>query len=340
MIFTGLVKHCRVRAFASLVEEEEQQMTVLEFVVEPEKQEVGLIIPVPGAARIVQTYDAHLDHVGTCFDETTPEQLQQAASSFRTHMAPRVYDTFDDLLGGIYCPEKVREWLRLYYASDYSFLFLTFTEETATHPIAYVHEARADKRLFIPTRSTQGLFVDPPTDDILFDHTVFSVNTTADAGIPPMTQRFQTAFRWDMIRGVCFPEITSLHMLTHKDTHLNSDIFLATHSTPTDSRLYVGGDGSIFRDNTRLRIVQYIPHGLRTFPVINGAYLASLGSSDPFHFGGSECHFEEALYPGTDEWALRVIDEVGSETPYIAWVKPWDIRLEYGRPYLDLVEQE
>ena len=338
MLFTGKIEDCKVRAFASLVNNEEQQMTVLDIVVRPGKQEVGLILPLPGSGREVSTYPAHLDDVALCFDDVMTEQMFEAGRSHRSKVMPRYFASFDDLIGGIFCPESVREYMRPYYAVGFSFLFVSFSQETATGPIAYIHQARDDKRLFIPGRSTEHLFDSDPHDDISYNHTVFTVNTTSAAGVPPFTRRIHTAFRWDLVRDAAFPEIESLHMFTHQGRHPNSDIYFASSSTPSDSRMYLGGDGSIFRDNTRLRILQYYPCGLRTFPIINGAYLTSPGNADPFHFGCSECHFDECMFPGTENWAIRVTDEVGTDTPTVLWVKVWEARHELGKVFLDLIE--
>lgn len=344
MIFTGKVEDCKVRAFACLVDAEEHQMTVLDLVVKPGKQEVGLILPLPGLGKLVSTYAAHIDDVSMCFDDMMSEQLFEAAQAHRTDISPQYFSTFDDLVGAIFCPDSVREYMRPLYATGFSFLFLSFSEETATGPIAYIHDARDDKRLFIPGRSTEHLFTEEPpaesisgSDDISYNHTVFTVNTRA-AGVPPFTRRIQNAFRWDLVPSIKFPTIDNLHMFTHQGKHPNSDVFFMSSSTPRDSRLYLGGDGALFRDNTRLRIVQYYPCGLRTFPIINGAYLTSPGESDPFHFGGSECQFDECQFPGTKDWAIRVIDEVDTETPIILWVKPWATRHELGKVFLDLIE--
>lgn len=339
MIFTGKVEDCKVRAFACLVNNEEQQMTVLDLVVKPGKQEVGLILPLPGSGKVVSTYAAHIDDVAMCFDDMMSEQLFEAAQAHRSEMTTQYFSTFENLIQGIFCPESVCKYVRSLYATGFSFLFLSFSEETATGPIAYIHDARSDKRLFIPGRSTEHLFAEEPTtDDVAYDHTIFTVNTK-EAGIPPFTRRIQTAFRWDLVPDVKFPAIDNLHMFTHQGTHPNSDVFFMSSSTSCDNRLYLGGDGALFRDNTRLRIVQYYPCGLRTFPIINGAYLTSPGESDPFHFGGSECQFDECQFPGTEDWAIRITDEVDTETPTILWVKPWAIRHELGKCFLDLIER-
>lgn len=313
-------------------------MTVLDLVVEPGKQEVGLILPMPGEGRVVSTYPAHLDDVAMCFDDAPTEQMFEASRSHRTEVNPRYFASVDALMEGIFCPELVREFIRSHYSVGFSFLFIVFSEETATGPIAYIHQARGDKRLFIPGRSTEHLFDTSNPDDISYNHTIFTVNTTLAAGVPPFTRCLHTAFRWDLVKDATFPTIERLHMFTHQGRHPNSDIYFASSLTRKDDRVYLGGDGSIFRDNTRLRILQYYPCGLRTFPIINGAYLTSPGMADPFHFGGAECHFDEHMLPETDEWAIRVTDEADTETPGVLWVKPWEIRYELGKAFLDLIE--
>lgn len=333
MIFSGPVKECSVSVFTCLVNDEADQLVVVQMAVQPDKQEVGLFIPIPGDARLVSTYDAHIDHVSDCFADEEYNPLRNDAARHRTHVAPCLFHNFDALVNGTYCPENVREWLRTHYCA-HSFLYVPFAQETASHPFAYVHPARADKRLFVPAKQ----YCEDPQADVECDCTVFTVNTTTLAGIPPVTQRFHTAFRWDLIRGVAFPVIESLRMFVHTGTQSNTDMLLPTLSTPIHERLYIGGDGSLFHDKTRLRIVQFVPTGLRTYPMINGAYLTNPGEADPFHFGGSNCSFEEVLVG--DEWCVAVIDNPDTDSAVVSHVRPWKVRHVYGRAFIDLEDQE
>lgn len=338
MLFTGKIDACKVRAFGCLVQDGTRQMTVLDFVVKLGKHEVSLILPVPRESELVPTYAGHLDDVALCFDDVMTEQVFEAAQRHRTDVTPRYFGDLASLGGAVFCPDSVSAFLRTHYDSGFSFWVLSFTEDTHTGPLSYTHPARADKRLFLPGRSTEHLFGEAESDDVSYDYMAFTVNTTSSAGVLPFTRRIHTAFRWDLIKDLTFPEIANLHMFSHTGTHPNSDIFFMSTDTPTDQRIYLGGDGSVFRDKTRLRIVQYFPCGLRTFPVVNGAYLTSPGEPAPFHFGGAECMFEEALFPGTRDWAIKITDEVGTDSPCVLWVKPWEIRHELGKSFLDLIE--
>lgn len=331
MIFTVPVACCRVRAFASLVTARDTdtlplQLTVLDFGVALEnEQPTTMLIPVPlTAARLVSTYDAHLDHVQECFEEPGPGHVIESARAHRDRVTPVLLDTLrDDDLAPMRGAVEAR-----YDPALFRFLRVDFQASTATHPIAYVHAARTDFRLFVPGASIADEHA------VEFDHTVFTLNTLPDiAGVAPIASRFQTAFRWDLIAGVSFPNIESLHRLEHVGPHPNSDIVLPTERTPTDSRLYVAGDGTCFHDETRLRVVQFVPYGLRTFPLVNGAYLTTPGDTEPFHFGGTTCRFDERPdpeHPGA--WAVLLNDD-GDRM----WIRPWRVRYEYGKAFVDMV---
>lgn len=332
MIFTRPVRSCHVRAFAALVKDADsdadRQLTVLGLTVEPaDDQETVLVVPVPAPPDadlpcFPLVYGGILDDLRLCFSEELSEGMVEGARAHRTEAEPSLRK---------YAPRSLQDRLAPYNDENHWFLCVPIRGATPFHPIAYTHTARADKRLFVPGRSGGN------ESEVEYDHVVYTLNTTPDAGSMPFTRRLQTAFRWDLIRSLRFPPIETLHMFVQEGRHPDSDMYFCTRDTPEQDRFYMGGDGAIFRDKTRLRIVQYEARGLRTFPLVNGAFLTSPDCCDPFHFGGSECHFEEAPLPGAeDTWAVKITDEVGTDTPCVLWVKPWQVRKEVGRWLLEM----
>jgi hypothetical protein len=91
-----------------------------------------------------------------------------------------------------------------------------------------------------------------------------------------------------------------LRRILVKGKNPNHDCFLSTMDTDLNTRIFIGGDGCQFIDNTNLRIVRYQTLGFRTFPIINGCLLTARSAIStanpqiqPFHFGGKKIQFDE-----------------------------------------------
>ena len=194
--------------------------------------------------------------------------------------------------------------------------------------MAYVHPARRDRRLFIPTKVNRA---DEEPGEPKWDDIIFTVNTTDSGGSESGATRINTAFRWDLIGGFSFPQIATIRRILTNVQQPNHDAFLPTQATDLHAMPYIGGDGAIFEDRTNLRIVRFHSYGFQTLPVVNGCLLTKEGQRAAYHFGGSHIVFEEE--PGR----IKMIDDVGRPTEIAFYIYPDRVKRHQGQCYLEFV---
>lgn len=215
-------------------------------------------------------------------------------------------------------------------------------ESTTSLPVAIIHPAREDGRLYLPTlvRSV------PRGKQIKWNHAIYTINTSPCAGEATSIVNLNTSFRWDKIHihasPFAFPKFECIRRILTAGMENNHDCFLPTLSTDMTygSGIYIGGDGCIFEDRTNLKIVRFQPFGFRTFPIINGSLLSMKDSSQgqsvcsPYHFGGSRCIFEEE----TDSDGLgriRMTDDVGEPTESVYTLYPCKVKMYRGKSFIE-----
>lgn len=178
--------------------------------------------------------------------------------------------------------EKDRIIVRFASAPDTVFL---------TSPVAYVCPASKDFRLALPTL----LACDSET---VYPMDIFTLNTTKMAGksITPKP----TAFRWDLFKCMQFPALRLMRHYTCADRskEFNCHIHFQTEDTvrtQAKRKTYISGDGSVFVDNTNLRVISYQEHGLSTMPLVCNCYVTREGATEPYYFGSEigGCTFDE-----------------------------------------------
>lgn len=206
-------------------------------------------------------------------------------------------------------------------------------------------DSREDRVIRVPTRTCRG--EDPGFTEVAEWETtdVYSINTTESGGTEHVRigGGVTRAVRWDIVAatGFLMPEIRTVRQLllatstnAISDGGYNFDVFINSLSTPA-SREYVATDGTVFIDNTSLRIVRCIPHGARTLPMVNGALLTSVGGNTPFAFGGTSVVFDEVGE------RVRLMDECEDQEDAVLWMTPHKLVVFNGsvHPFLECVAE-
>lgn len=134
--------------------------------------------------------------------------------------------------------------------------------EHTYHPLGYSSKSWHSKMFFVPTfhHHSGGLLEEVNAE---WDHEIFSLNTTLNAGELGSKLCFDTA---DL--GITSIPNAIIRRMKISGVYRNSDIYL-THNTKTNNSKYLGVDGCVFKYTDPNKILTFEPAILSTVPVFN-----------------------------------------------------------------------
>ena len=229
---TGVTTNIR-KIFASLSHDNSEQVTIFQCYVSGPTQ---LILPAPKGVKFLKMNN-YKDIFKDIMNQYPDMSYSDSPSNLPDEQLQDIVTTPDTLP----TPEAVKEMTDL-YGSDYDFIVLSISKPGQCAPVAYIHPSREDKRLFLPTRVRNQ----PKGEEIKWNNVILTINTTHSGGQSSPETRLNTAFRWDLIEGIRFPQIECIRRILTNEESSNHNVYMATTATDNDAIPFVGPDGTLF----------------------------------------------------------------------------------------------